>query len=341
MSNAVLVVEYAGTPAAWNAFVAATPNGSVFHRWEWRDVYCEEYGHEAPYLAAYEHELLVGILPLVRVKSIPFGHYLVSLPFVSYPGPLGSAAAQRALCDHAVSIANGAKLVELRCRATIETSLPSVTRKIIVLRDLVPGDYDATFKSFDSKLRSQVRRAERENLQIRFGVDQLDAFYRVFVEHMRDLGSPVHSKSFFARLTRALGERAWIGVAYLGDEPIACGFAIDDGTEVEMSWASSLRRHAKISPNMALYAAFIRRSCDEQKLVFNFGRCTPGSGTHKFKQQWGSRDVPLHWYQHSPGGIPATPNPDQSGFSLAIRVWQRLPIAVTTALGPHVIRGIP
>lgn len=339
--GAIVVREFTGSGAEWNAFVESVPNGSTFHRWEWREVYRAEYGHETPYLAAYDGSTIVGVLPLVRVRSLLFGHYLVSLPFVSYPGPVGTPAAERALCDHAVAIADGAKLVELRCRAPIETTLTPVSRKIIVLRDLVPGDYDATFKAFDSKLRSQVRRAEREGVVVRFGREQIGAYHRVFSEHMRDLGSPAHSERFFARLADALSERAWIGVAYLGDEPIAGGFAIVDRYEIEMAWASALRRHAKIAPNMALYGAFIRRSCEEGKQVFNFGRCTPGSGTHKFKQQWGSRDVPLLWYQHSAAGVASTPAPDQGAYGTAVRVWQKLPIALTRVVGPALIRGIP
>lgn len=333
--------EFVGSAAEWNAFVEAQPLGSTFHRYEWRDVYRAEYGHEAPYLAAYEHGRIVGVLPLVRVKTLLFGHYLVSLPFVSYPGVLGIADAQRALSAHAVSIANGAKLVELRCRAPMETSLQPVSRKIIVLRDLIPGDYEATLKSFDAKLRSQVRRAGREGVDVRFGLEHVGAFTRVFQEHMRDLGTPSHSESFFRRLATALGERAWIGVAYLGDIPIAGGFAIVDEHEVEMSWASALRRYTKIAPNMSLYGAFIQRSCEQMKQVFNFGRCTPGTGSHKFKQQWGSRDVPLLWYQHSGEGVAATPNPDQGAYGTAVRVWQRLPLPVANALGPSLIRGLP
>ena len=342
MSPSLEVTEFSGSAVEWNAFVESHELGSTFHRYEWADVYRKEYGHDTPYLAAHEGSRLVGVLPLVRVKSVLFGHYLVSLPFVSYPGPLGSATAQRLLCDHAVSIANGARLVELRSRTPLSTSLQPVSRKIIVLRDLVPGDYDASFKAFDSKLRSQVRRAEREGIVVRFGRNQVAPFHRVFSEHMRDLGSPAHGESFFARLADALGDRAWVGVAYLGDEPIAAGFAIEDTNEVEISWASALRRYSKIAPNMALYSAFIRRSCEHMKSVFNFGRCSPGSGTHRFKQQWGSRDVPLQWYQHSPRGVTSTPAPDQGGaFGTAVRVWQRMPLALTTRLGPALIRGIP
>lgn len=341
MSTPIEIAEAGHDGAAWNAFVDADPAGSTFHRWEWREVYRASYGHETPYLVAHRQGTLVGVLPLVRVRSLLFGHYLVSMPFVSYGGPLGDADAQRALSAHAASMANGAKLVELRSRQPIATTLTLSTRKITVVRDIVPGDYDATFKGFDSKLRSQVRRAEREGLSVRFGREQAGAFHRVFSEHMRDLGSPAHGRRFFERLADALGDRAWIGVAYLGDVPVAGGFAIENGTEVEISWASALRRYQKISPNMALYGAFIRRACERGFAAFNFGRCTPGSGTHKFKQQWGSRDEPLAWYQHSTSGVAAPPNPDQGAYGTAVKVWQRLPIAITEPLGARLIGGIP
>lgn len=337
-----LVVREATDGGQWNAFVERAQGGSTFHRWEWRDVYRDCYGHSTPYLGAWRGEELVGVLPLVRVKSLVFGHYLVSNPFVSYGGPVGTAEAQRALSAHAAGISNGAKLVELRSRAPIDTELTLVLRKITVVRDLVAGDYEATFKSFDSKVRSQVRRAEREGLSVRFGRDQLAAYHRVFAVHMRDLGSPAHGQSFFEKLASVLGERAWVGVAWLGDEPVAAGFAIENGTEVEISWASALRKHSRIAPNMALYGAFIKRACERGFEAFNFGRCTVDSGTHKFKRQWGSRDEPLSWYQHSAAGEPsAPPNPDQGAYGTAVKVWQKLPVSVTTPLGARLIGGIP
>lgn len=327
---------------AWNRFVEHHEHGSTFHRWEWRGVYRDVYRHDAPYLMAWSGDALAGVLPLVRVKSLVFGHYLVSLPFVSYGGPLGSAAAQRALTARAAELGQGAKLVELRSRVPLDTTLTAVHRKITVVLDVVPNDYDATFKKFDSKLRSQVRRGDKEGIVVRFGREHAAAYHQVFAEHMRDLGSPAHGLPFFERLADALGERAWIGVAYLGEVPIAAGFAIENGNEVEISWASALRRYQKISPNMALYGAFIRRTCERGFGAFNFGRCTEGSGTHKFKKQWGSRDEPLPWYQLSAHAAPsAPPTGDQGAYGMAVKVWQRLPLAVTTPLGAQLIGGIP
>ncbi|HEY0930671.1 MAG TPA: FemAB family XrtA/PEP-CTERM system-associated protein [Gemmatimonas sp.] len=340
-SASQITIATPGDAAAWNAFVDEHAHGSTFHRFEWRDVYRDVYGHDTPYLMARRDGALVGVLPLVRVRSLLFGHYLVSSPFVSYGGPIGDDESEYALSMHAAGMANGAKLVELRSRHAIRTDLTAVTRKLTVLLDLVPNDYEATFKAFDGKLRSQIRRADREGLRVEFGPAHLGRFHQVFAEHMRDLGSPAHGPRFFARLTEALGERAWVGVAYLGEEAVAAGYAIENGSEVEISWASSLRRHQKISPNMALYGAFIRRACERGFSVFNFGRCTPGSGTHKFKRQWGSRDEPLTWYQRSASGDAAPPSGDGSGYGTAVKVWQRLPLALTTPLGARLIGGVP
>ncbi len=159
---------------------------------------------------------------------------------------------------------------------------------------------------------------------------------------MRDLGSPAHGLRFFERLADALGERAWIGVAYLGNVPVAAGFGIENGCEVEISWASALRRYQKISPNMTLYGAFIRRACEQGFGVFNFGRCTEGSGTHKFKRQWGSRDEQLRWYQKATGsGGVALATTDHGAYGVAATLWRKLPVAVSRPVGSRLIGGIP
>jgi hypothetical protein len=74
--------------------------------------------------------------------------------------------------------------------------------------------------------------------------------------------------------------------------------------------------------------------------TFNFGRCTPGGGTHRFKQQWGTRDEPLWWYERRTSGA-TTPAEGQGAASLGPRLWKKLPLGVANALGPRVIRFIP
>lgn len=301
-------------------------------------------GHECPYLAARDEAgLLVGVLPLVRVRSLLFGHYLVSMPFVNYGGPLGTADAVRALAHEAVAMAqsDGVKLLELRSRGEQPIDLPASHRKITVVLDL-PDSPEALRKQLGAKLRSQIKRPEKEGVSVRFGADQVAPFFAVFARHMRDLGTPTQPRALFEQIAERFGDEVWFGCAYLEDRPIACGAGFRWGTEFEMTWASALHEFNRISPNMLLYAAFMDRSIAEGVRLFNFGRCSPDSGTHRFKKQWGSRDEQLWWYQSTrDGAAVATPSPDQGAFSWGPRLWQHLPLPLANVLGPRIVRSIP
>ncbi len=72
--------------------------------------------------------------------------------------------------------------------------------------------------------------------------------------------------------------------------------------------------------------------------TFNFGRCTPGSGSHRWKRKWRGRDVPLPWLQWNPA---ATPSPERPIYRLATRLWSNLPLAITNRIGPHVATFLP
>lgn len=340
-----LRLETNATPAGeWDAFVRQAEGGTACHWAGWRQVLESVFGHECHYLAARgQHGTLAGVLPLVRVRSVLFGHYLVSMPYLNYGGPLGTDEAVRLLARTAADMAarDKVKRLELRSRRELPLDLPASHRKITVVLDLASGDPDAVFKRFDSKLRSQIRRPTKEGVTVRFGSDQVEPFYRVFAHHMRDLGTPVMPKRYFEAIAESFGDDAWFACAWLGDAPIACGAGFRWNDEVEITWASSLRAHSRIAPNMALYWAFIERAAGEGLRVFNFGRCTPGSSTHRFKKQWGAHDEALWWYGASRGAEDATPSPTDGAYSWGPRLWRHLPERLATALGPRIVRGIP
>jgi FemAB-related protein (PEP-CTERM system-associated) len=338
------VEHYRGDAAEWDALVRRSPGWTHFHLLGWCEVMERAFGHECIPLAARDAAgALDGVLPLVRVKSPLFGHFLVSVPFLNYGGPLGSAAAVTTLAEHAIEMARneGVKLLELRSRAPLPLPLPASHRKITVLLDLPGGDPAPLWDALKSKVRSQIRRPRKEGVTVRFGVDQLDPFYRVFARHMRDLGTPVQSRALFAVIAETFPDDVTFGCAYLAGEPVAagCGFRWED--EFEITWASALREYNAIAPNMLLYWCFIERCVGEGVRTFNFGRCTPGGGTHRFKQQWGSRDEPLWWYQFpgTPGA--ATPSPEAGAYAWGPRLWKRLPLPLANLIGPRVVRYIP
>ncbi len=102
-----------------------------------------------------------------------------------------------------------------------------------------------------------------------------------------------------------------------------------------------MMRYSRYAANMLVYWSLMELAVAEDLTIFNFGRCTPGGGTHRFKKQWGGRDEPLWWYHQPSSESASTPSPDDSAYALATRVWRRLPTAVTNRLGPRLVRFIP
>jgi len=339
------VVTHREGAAEWDGFASGQAGYTHFHRFAWNALIEDVFGHECEYLAARaDSGELAGVLPLVRVTSIVFGHYLVSMPFLNYGGPLGSREAIVALSAAAASEArrSGAKLLELRSRVELPLEMAVSHRKITVVLDL-PRDADVLFASFAAKLRSQLRRPQKEGVTVRFGADQVDPFFRVFSRHMRDLGTPTLPRRLFDQIAARFNADSLFACAWYQGQPVAAGAGFRWGTEFEMTWASSLAKFNPIAANMLLYWEFMRQAIADGMTLFNFGRCTPGGGTHRFKRQWGSRDEALWWYQRSSDGAAnaATPSPDRGAFSLGPRIWRHLPLPVATALGPHIVRLIP
>jgi FemAB-related protein (PEP-CTERM system-associated) len=344
----IVISVFNGAAAEWDGFVRSQPGWTHFHLHGWRTVIERVFGHQCIYLVTREQssERIVAAMPLVRVRSLIFGHYLVSMPFLNYGGPLGSEEGVQALALEAVAIAerSGVDLLELRSRTPLPIALPVSHRKLTVVLEL-PTDSEALWGSLPAKLRSQIRRPRKEGVDVRFGADQIGPFYRVFAEHMRDLGTPVLPKTLFEMIAAIFPEDVQFAVAYHAGRPVACGCGLLWNGEFEITWASALRSHRAMSPNMLVYWALMERMVGAGARLFNFGRCSPDSGTHRFKMQWGGREERLWWYQRSSGDAHDAkahpPSQDEGIFALASRAWKRLPVTLATRLGPTIVRYIP
>ncbi len=338
------VEEFAGSTEEWDGFVRAQPHWTHCHLSGWKTVMTRALGHECSLWAARDSERrLVAVLPLVQVNSLLFGHYLVSMPFLNYGGPLGTDAGVQALVAHATARAtrDRVKLLELRSRTPLPIELPVSHRKVTVLLDLTPGSPNTSWEALSPRLKSYVRRTARAGVTVRFGPDQIDGFFTVFARHMHELGTPTHSRRLFATIAQVFPESVWFGCAYHDGRPVAAGCALQWGDEVEVTWASALTSAPELRPNALLYWSFLERAALAGLRTFNFGRSTPGSGPHEFKRRWGGRDEPLWWYDSAPRAGTTTPSPRDGALAWGPRLWKRMPARLADALGPSIVRCLP
>jgi FemAB-related protein (PEP-CTERM system-associated) len=306
---------------------------------------------------------VAGVLPLVHMKHFLFGNRLISLPYFDLGGILArDEEAERALLSEAIRLGSRVKAdcIELRhaqahrcldpdllqCLAEEEPdsgSWRTSTRshKVRMLLDL-PATPEDMMQLFKSKLRSQIRKPQKEGLTVEIGgVDLLDEFYNVFTVNMRDLGSPVHSKKLMHQVLTSFGETARIVLCRKDAVPVGCSLIVSFGDTLYNPWASSLREYSMFSPNMLLYWSMLEYAIGKKLSRFDFGRSTPGEGTYRFKEQWGSVPQPLNWQFVLRGAQGKTPGTSESPFmKRAIRCWQKLPVPVTRVVGPVIRKQI-
>lgn len=331
--------------AEWDAFVDAHPGATVYHRWRWRTIFEQALNRETLYLTARTDGRTTGVLPIVIFRSLLFGRFGVSLPFVNYGGLCADDDdVCEALLQHAEHAARAANLsyVELRHRTARFPRLPNRQHKVRMALTL-SRDPAHAWNRVDRKARNQVRKAEKSGLVARHGgADLLDRFYPVFVRNMRDLGTPGLPHAFFRQMLSAFADTARVFLVEHGNVAVAAAVALIHRDTIEVPWASSLRDYRTSCPNNLLYWRIIEWAIEHELSTLDFGRSTPNGGTYQFKQQWGAQPEPLHWeYALLGRGDLPNLNPSNPKFSMAIAAWKHTPLFITNFVGPYIIRQIP
>lgn len=329
----------------WNRYVESNTAASLYHRAEWRNLIHNVFGHNCYYFYALNtNEEIVGVLPLVRLKSRLFGDFMVSMPYFNFGGAIANSLSIeqkliQAANNHAKKI--GTNHIEYRDDIARE-DLSSRTEKVNMILSL-PDTHHDLWNTFTSKLRSQIRRSQREDTRVNVGsAEVLDDFYTVFAQNMRDLGTPVYSKSFFSRILQKFPEHSKVVIIRLKNRPVAAAFLLGYKETLEIPWASTIKEVNHLSMNMLLYWEVLKFAIKNHYRYFDFGRSSKDSGTFRFKQQWGAKSKQCYWhYWLSENAELPKLNPDNPKFALAISIWKKIPISITKWLGPLIVKNLP
>jgi FemAB-related protein (PEP-CTERM system-associated) len=307
-----------------------------------------QYGmqHIPHLLEAVEDGRTVGVLPLAYVRSLLFGRFLVSLPWLNMGGVIASSdEAARRLVDRAVDLADQLQVRYLELRHERFLDHPSLTAKQthkVHMRLKLPDFPGPLWESFPAKVRNQIRKAQKQELQVVWGGRELlPEFYAVFSENMRDLGSPVFPLRLYAEILRTFPEQSELCVVRHPHGPVAGALLLHGDGVTEVPNAGSLRAYNSTCANMLMYWHLLERAIQRHQAIFDFGRSSPDSGTYRFKEQWGAEPEPSVWQYYVRRGEITDMRRDHPKYQRMIRMWQRLPLRVSRWLGPRIVRGIP
>lgn len=334
--------------AAWQEYVEASAEASLYHAIEWRDVITRTFGHRPVYLMARDGSRVCGVLPLIEMRSALFGHFIVSLPFFNYGGILadspeaGCELARAAIARARGSRASHIELRQLFARPELTDGWSLRQHKAALVIPLA-ADPKPHWDGLSSRLRGKVRKAEKNGAEFVVGrAELLPEFYSLFALNMRDLGTPVYSPALFENVLRACGEAANVLLIRRAGKPTAAAIALRKGHQIELPWICQNYAESSFNSNEFLYWKSLEWSCAQGAKELDLGRSSIDAGTYRFKIQWNPDVRTLNWYTWTASGVPAPQlTPDSPKYALAVRCWQKLPLAVANLIGPAIVRNIP
>ena len=326
---------------AWDAFVDAQPAGTFFHLSGWRRVLEGGLGHRGHYLMAEQDGAICGVLPLVHTKSLLFGNNLSSLAFSAHAGPLASdpvvteqlyaAASQRAQ-----QLAVGA--VEYRLLAP--SGLPRVTKGLYeTFSKTIHADADANMQAIRSKQRNVIRKGIKNGLQ--GSLCSLEAFYGVYAESVRNLGTPVFPRALFEAIVVTFGDAIELVIAELKGQPISAAMNFYYRDRVCPYYWGGTYAARGLNGNDFLAWEIMGRAAARGCSVFDFGRSKRDTGPYQWKLNLGFEPTPL-FYEYELVRDKEMPdiNPMNPKYRLFINCWKRLPLPVAGIIGPRLSRSL-
>ena len=343
MSTALAVRPFAkGDSTAWASFVQGCADATFFHRIEWRDIIEQVFGHRTHYLLAERGGEVAGVLPLAQVKSLLFGHSLVSLPFAVYGGAaVTDETTREALHEAAVKLARELQVdhLELRNRASHNPGWPQQDL-FVTFRKAIEPSVQANLEAIPRKQRAMVRKGLQRGLASEIDAG-MDRFFELYADNAHRHGTPPFPKKYFESLQRTFGDACEVTTVVNGGRAVSSVLSFYFRDEVLPYYAGDVADARELAANDFKYWELMRRACERGCRTFDYGRSKRGTGSFDFKKNWGFQPKPLHYeYQLLKRDTVPQNNPANPKYQAVIQLWRRLPRPVVNAIGPSIVRNL-
>jgi len=328
--------------ADWDAYVESHPEATFCHQVGWKRVLELSYGFNGRYLLAHRNGAICGVLPLVHVRRFPFPPALISTPLCVYGGVIAEDDnVARELEDAAAALARSLNVsyLELRNRKRLRAGW-TVSNSMATFRKRISDDCEVNLLAIPGPRRAHIRRGIKLGFTVASDSELL-RFMPVYARRVRDLGSPVYPTRFFQALLNIFGSRCRIKTVIFDGivQASAMNFYFKD--EVISYYVASIPGPERSAVNAFLYWDTMREAAEEGCRVVDFSRSAVGTGTYVYKKRWGIEPALLNYqYCLVTASMPPNITPLNPRYRLAIKTWQKLPLAVAGFLGPMVSKAV-
>ena len=138
-----------------------------------------------------------------------------------------------------------------------------------------------------------VRKAlKNESLSFDLG-NSVDEFYHLYATSVRNLGTPVFSKKYFALLSEIFGGACNVLTISHDNKPVSSVLSFYFRDTVMPYYTGSLPKARGLGSNDLMYWQLMRHGLERRCTHFDFGRSKIGTGPYAFKKNWGFEPDPI------------------------------------------------
>lgn len=339
----------------WNKFVKMNPYATPYHLWEYGKSLSLTYGYKRFYLVAKESEEIVGILPLIQVKSFLFNDKLISLPFCEYGGQLSkSNYIARLLWKIAIKVASKLKVDYIEIRNP--SNVPDIDeyyriRRYFTFEIDLTKNKDILWLNLDKKTRNAIKKAMKNGVEVEEvkNENDLKLYYRLYLKTQKRHGSPPNSFRLFCNVYRQLQPMGIMKTLLAKYQGVAIGGIITFQFNGIIYWWGNVMApdYRWLNPTNLLLWEIIKQGNENGFKTLDLGRTRRGTSIYHFKSGWGGKEAVLQDYVYFLNGNThmnrkkhALPDPYQGKYRFLSKVWSLLPTTLAEKIGPRIISEI-
>jgi FemAB-related protein (PEP-CTERM system-associated) len=326
----------------WDAFVEACPEATFFHRAGWKTVIEKAFGHRTHYLLAERNGIIVAVLPLTEIKSLLFGHSLVSNAFCVYGGIAATDEEARNVLDlHAQALARELNVGHMEYRQLNPFHIDWLSQDLyFTFRKPIDPDVEKNMLDIPRKQRAMVRKGIKNGLTSELD-NEVDRFFLLFADNVKRHGTPALPKHYFSLLKEIFGKDCEILSVLHKGQLVSSVLTFYFRDEILPYYAGDSEDARHLAANDFKYWELMRMGCERGYRLFDYGRSKLGTGQFDFKKNWGFEPTPLHYEYHlvKAKSIPQH-NPLNPKYRLFIQMWRKLPTPIANTLGPHIVKNL-
>lgn len=280
--------------------------GSIFHTANWCEVLSQSYNYRARYFGIFDHDQIVGVVPVMEIDSFITGKRGVSLPFSDYcfalfPDKVDVQAVLSDIADFGKK--SGWKSIEFR-GLNYPGGNEFVSDSYYVHQIDLKKPFEEVVKTFRRQNRMNIKKAVKNNIRIKIENtrEAITKFYQLNCKNKKKNGVPPAPLHFYQKIyeyviSEGLGN---IFVAKLADKTISMGMAFQFGDQVLLKYMAQDYQYHQYRPNNLLIHDAIKHYAGSTWKTFCFGRTgMDNEGLCQFKKGWGTNVDVINYYNIS------------------------------------------